>query len=132
MPRKKFVAGNWKMYTTLTQAKELAAARKKEDAATKAIQSHLDPIIKEPRVTITITQIAGKQEIQGEFMVNPDGMINLKSYGEVYVAGHTTSTDFPKVTGAEQTVHGGGERCPRKRGEARPQPDEGLRDFLKH
>ena len=26
MPRKKFVAGNWKMYTTLTQAKELAAA----------------------------------------------------------------------------------------------------------
>jgi triosephosphate isomerase (TIM) len=26
MPRKKFIAGNWKMYTTLTQAKELAAA----------------------------------------------------------------------------------------------------------
>ena len=26
MPRKKFVAGNWKMYTTPAQAKELAAA----------------------------------------------------------------------------------------------------------
>jgi triosephosphate isomerase len=26
MPRKKFIAGNWKMYTSLTQAKELAAA----------------------------------------------------------------------------------------------------------
>jgi triosephosphate isomerase len=26
MPRKKFVAGNWKMYTTLAQAKELAGA----------------------------------------------------------------------------------------------------------
>jgi triosephosphate isomerase len=26
MPRKKFVAGNWKMYTSLSQAKELAAA----------------------------------------------------------------------------------------------------------
>lgn len=26
MPRKKFVAGNWKMYTSLAQAKELAAA----------------------------------------------------------------------------------------------------------
>jgi triosephosphate isomerase len=26
MPRKKFVAGNWKMYTTLAQAKELGAA----------------------------------------------------------------------------------------------------------
>src|ERR1700722_15862053 len=26
MPRKKFIAGNWKMYTSLAQAKELAAA----------------------------------------------------------------------------------------------------------
>ena len=27
--------------------------------------------------------------------------------GEVYVAGYTTSTDFPKVAGAEQAVKGG-------------------------
>jgi len=40
MPRKKFVAGNWKMYTTLAQAKELAAAVAKgvaSDAATVAV-----------------------------------------------------------------------------------------------
>jgi len=40
MPRKKFVAGNWKMYTTLAQAKELAAAVAKgitSDAVTVAL-----------------------------------------------------------------------------------------------
>ena len=40
MPRKKFVAGNWKMYTTLPQAKELAAAVAKgvaADAVTVAV-----------------------------------------------------------------------------------------------
>jgi triosephosphate isomerase len=40
MPRKKFIAGNWKMYTTLAQAKELAAAVAKgvtSDAATVAV-----------------------------------------------------------------------------------------------
>lgn len=39
MPRKKFVAGNWKMYTTLVQARELAAAIAKgvtSDAVTVA------------------------------------------------------------------------------------------------
>jgi triosephosphate isomerase len=40
MARKKFVAGNWKMYTTLAQAKELASAVAKgvtSDAATVAV-----------------------------------------------------------------------------------------------
>jgi triosephosphate isomerase len=40
MPRKKFVAGNWKMYTTLAQAKELASAVAKgvtSDAVTVAV-----------------------------------------------------------------------------------------------
>ena len=40
MPRKKFIAGNWKMYTTLAQAKELAAAVAKgvtSDAVTVAV-----------------------------------------------------------------------------------------------
>jgi triosephosphate isomerase len=40
MPRKKFVAGNWKMYTSLSQAKELAAAVAKgvaSDAVTVAV-----------------------------------------------------------------------------------------------
>jgi triosephosphate isomerase len=40
MPRKKFVAGNWKMYTTLSQAKELAAAVARgvaSDAVTVAV-----------------------------------------------------------------------------------------------
>jgi triosephosphate isomerase len=40
MPRKKYVVGNWKMYTTLSQAKELAAAVAKgvtSDAVTVAV-----------------------------------------------------------------------------------------------
>ena len=40
MPRKKFIAGNWKMYTTLSQAKELASAVVKgiaSDAVTVAV-----------------------------------------------------------------------------------------------
>jgi triosephosphate isomerase (TIM) len=40
MPRKKFIAGNWKMYTSLAQAKELAAAVAKgvaSDSVTVAV-----------------------------------------------------------------------------------------------
>jgi triosephosphate isomerase len=40
MPRKKFIAGNWKMYTSLSQAKELAGAIAKgvtSDAVTVAV-----------------------------------------------------------------------------------------------
>jgi triosephosphate isomerase len=40
MPRKKFIAGNWKMYTSLSQARELAAAIAKgvtSDAVTVAV-----------------------------------------------------------------------------------------------
>ncbi len=40
MVRKKFIAGNWKMHTTLSQAKELAAAVSKgiiSDAVTVAV-----------------------------------------------------------------------------------------------
>ena len=42
MPRKKFIGGNWKMYTSLTQAKELAAAVSKgvtTDKITVAVYS---------------------------------------------------------------------------------------------
>lgn len=43
MPRKKFVAGNWKMYTSLAQAKELAAAVAKGTTSDSVIVAVFPP-----------------------------------------------------------------------------------------
>jgi polysaccharide biosynthesis/export protein len=42
-----------------------------------------------PRVTVSLAASRGQQIIQGQHLVNPDGVVNLGTYGSVYVAGMT-------------------------------------------
>jgi protein involved in polysaccharide export with SLBB domain len=42
-----------------------------------------------PKVSVSLAQSRGQQIIQGEHIVNPDGVVNLGTYGSVYVAGMT-------------------------------------------
>lgn len=67
--------------------------------ARQALEKHLQgytmdamgrPVgIKDPKVSVTMEDLAGKQLIAGEHLVRPDGTVSLGIYGEVYVAGMT-------------------------------------------
>jgi polysaccharide export outer membrane protein len=59
------------------------------DEAEERITAHLRNYIREPVVFMTLSQIRGLQEIQGEHLVAPDGKINLGTYGRVRVVGLT-------------------------------------------
>jgi polysaccharide export outer membrane protein len=57
------------------------------DEAKLALERHLRNYLKEPLVTVTLAEMAGKQQISGEHMVGPDGTVTLGSYGSVPVVG---------------------------------------------
>ena len=59
-----------------------------EEAKT-AILTALAIHIKEPVVSVSLVEMAGKQQIAGQHLVGPDGMITLGSYGSVSVVGLT-------------------------------------------
>ena len=57
--------------------------------AREAIERQLRSSLVDPRVSISLAQIAGQQQIVGEHLVGLDGTVNLGSYGSVYVTGLT-------------------------------------------
>ena len=59
------------------------------EEATAAVTRHLKRILAEPQVSLTLNESGGQQQIAGEHLVGPDGMVNLGTYGMVYVAGMT-------------------------------------------
>lgn len=59
------------------------------DEAASAIESHLRQTLAEPRVSLQIGSTLAKQQIAGEHLVGPDGMVSLGTYGKVFVAGMT-------------------------------------------
>ena len=66
------------------------------DAAGKSIKQLHDELLErlkrtfnEPKVSMTLTQIAAQQQIVGEHLVAPDGSVNLGTYGRVRVVGMT-------------------------------------------
>jgi polysaccharide export outer membrane protein len=59
------------------------------DQAREQIREHLSKLIEEPEVFVSLGEIRGMQEIQGEHLVAPDGKVTLGSYGRVRVVGMT-------------------------------------------
>jgi len=59
------------------------------DEATDAIRNHLLRILKAPDVSVTLSETSNLQQINGEHLVGPDGMVNMGTYGTVYIAGMT-------------------------------------------
>jgi protein involved in polysaccharide export with SLBB domain len=59
------------------------------DEARQRITAHLEHFIREPVVFMTLGEIRGMQDIQGEHLVAPDGKVNLGIYGRVRVVGMT-------------------------------------------
>lgn len=55
-----------------------------------AIEKHLKQLgITAPKAVVSLAQARGVQQIRGEHLVRPDGMVSLGTYGDVYLAGMT-------------------------------------------
>jgi polysaccharide biosynthesis/export protein len=59
------------------------------EQAEEAIHQHLLQFVKEPVVTVSLAEMATKQQIAGQHLVGPDGTVTLGSYGSVRVVGMT-------------------------------------------
>ena len=59
-----------------------------EDAQ-DVITEHLSEYLNDPEAVVSLAQMAASQNLLGQFLVGPDGMITLGSYGQVSVVGKT-------------------------------------------
>jgi polysaccharide export outer membrane protein len=57
------------------------------DEATAAMRQKLAEVLRNPEVSVQLARTAGTQPVTGQYLVGPDGTINLRSYGVVHVAG---------------------------------------------
>jgi len=55
----------------------------------QTITQQLLAILRDPRVSVQLAQPAPTQQVTGQYLVGPDGTINLRSYGSIHVAGKT-------------------------------------------
>ena len=47
--------------------------------------------LKDPSTTVQLARVAGAQPVTGQYLVGPDGTINLRQYGVVHIAGKTVT-----------------------------------------
>ena len=59
------------------------------EEAEAAIREHLRRFINDPVVSVSLADIAGKQQIAGQHLVAPDGTVTLGIYGSVRIVGMT-------------------------------------------
>jgi polysaccharide biosynthesis/export protein len=57
--------------------------------ATQAIENKLREFLAEPTTQLSLVQSVGSQQIAGERLVGPDGMVTLGTYGKIFVTGYT-------------------------------------------
>ncbi len=58
------------------------------EEATQAVTDHLEQIgLAAPEVSLRLAEASGIQPVTGQYLVGPDGTINLRQYGSVHVAG---------------------------------------------
>ncbi len=61
------------------------------EEAQRAITEHLMQVLRQPEVAVQLARASGTQPVTGEYLVAPDGTINLRQYGSVHVAGKTVT-----------------------------------------
>ena len=61
------------------------------DETKKAIEKSLGQLLREPEVSVKLAKVSGAQPVTGQYLVAPDGTINLRQYGLVHVAGLTVT-----------------------------------------
>ena len=66
------------------------------EEAAAAITRKLSAVLSKPEVSVQLARTAGTRRSRGEYLVGPDGTINLRQYGSVHVAGKTVHRDSPR------------------------------------
>jgi polysaccharide biosynthesis/export protein len=69
------------------------------EQASDAIVAKLKETFAKPEVSVQLAKTAGTSPVTGEYLIGPDGTINLRQYGTLYVAGKTITeirTDLNK------------------------------------
>ena len=56
-----------------------------------ALDKWLRQWLSEPTVSVQLTRASGVQPVTGQYLVGPDGTVNLRQYGMVHVAGMTVT-----------------------------------------
>ena len=59
------------------------------EESTEAITRKLQEVLAKPEVSVQLAKTAGTQPITGQYLIGPDGTINLRQYGLLHVAGKT-------------------------------------------
>jgi polysaccharide export outer membrane protein len=57
----------------------------------QAIDRKLREVLRRPEVSVQLARVSGAQPVSGQYLVGPDGTINLRQYGVVHVAGKTVT-----------------------------------------
>jgi polysaccharide biosynthesis/export protein len=61
------------------------------EEATEVITRKLQEVLVKPDVSVQLARTAGTQPITGQYLIAPDGTINLRQYGQLHVAGKTVT-----------------------------------------
>jgi polysaccharide biosynthesis/export protein len=61
------------------------------DEATEAITKQLQLTLSQPEVSVRLAKTSGTQPLTGQYLIGPDGTINLRTYGVVHVSGKTVT-----------------------------------------
>jgi polysaccharide biosynthesis/export protein len=61
------------------------------EEATDAVRAKLQNVLSKPEVSVQLAHTAGVAPVSNEYLVGPDGTINLRQYGTLYVAGKTVT-----------------------------------------
>jgi polysaccharide export outer membrane protein len=61
------------------------------EQAADVIRHKLEEVLQKPEVSVQLARTAGTAPLTGEFLVGPDGTVNLRQYGVLHVAGKTVT-----------------------------------------
>ncbi len=61
------------------------------DEVKQAIDHKLRQMLRNPGVSVQLARVSGAQPVTGQYLVGPDGTINLRQYGVVHLAGKTVT-----------------------------------------
>jgi polysaccharide export outer membrane protein len=61
------------------------------EQAADVIRHKLEEVLQKPEVSVQLARTAGTAPLTGEFLVGPDGAVNLRQYGVLHVAGKTVT-----------------------------------------
>jgi polysaccharide export outer membrane protein len=61
------------------------------DEVRATVEQSLGKLLKNPGVSVQLARVSGAQPVTGQYLVGPDGTVNLRQYGVVHLAGKTVT-----------------------------------------